>query len=165
MEFSRKKHLLHEEERCSFSHWFSEKAASREVCYLQISPGRPETLKLFQGIHKSLDSKYKLNKNERKENGPLSQAPDSFLQSQHQRNMKSKQETYTSRTRKPSEEQRVSPVGVLEEVDGRKLTHAAGWKRLLKASCASLQEVALRQSSLAIHCQNQQAAGRQSTAL
>lgn len=76
--------------------------------------------------------------------------------------MKSKQETYTSRTRKPSEEQRVSPVGVLEEVDGRKLTHAAGWKRLLKASCASLQEVALRQSSLAIHCQNQQAAGRQS---
>ena len=35
--------------------------------------------------------------------------------------MKSKQETYMSRTRKPSEERRVSPVGVLEEADGRKL--------------------------------------------
>ena len=76
--------------------------------------------------------------------------------------MKSKQETYMSRTRKPSEEQRVSPVGVLEEADGRKLIHAAVWKRLLNSTCASLQEVALGQSFLAIHCPNQQAAGRQS---
>ena len=76
--------------------------------------------------------------------------------------MKSKQETYMSRTRKPSEEGTVSPVGVLEEADGRKLIHVAGWKRLLNSICASLQEVVLGQSFLAIHCQNQQAAGRQS---
>ena len=61
-----------------------------------------------------------------------------------------------------SRTRRVSPVGVLEEADGRKLIHAAVWKRLLNSTCASLQEVALGQSFLAIHCPNQQAAGRQS---
>lgn len=67
-----------------------------------------------------------------------------------------------SRTRKPSEEGRVSPVGVLEEADGRKLIHSSRLEEAFKFYLCFSSGGSLRTIIPAIHCQNQQAVGRQS---